>query len=152
MPINLINPANIFRPFAIRYELGEPTDGCLRYSIDTTSSLAFTIATCTILTGNRMIEIFVDSDTDVNVTNLIDDSTGDYVEAATVEWSLETQYGVAVSGASGTCDHVENGDYLGCIPDTVSLTAGVVYVLVVTITDGNHDATSRTPVIASYKT
>ena len=128
------------------------TNGCLCFSVDLSQSLGFTITTCSCVVGNRMKQIYVDSDTDINVTDLTDDSTGDAVTDATVTWQLVDKYGDAVTSATGSCSHVSGGNYLGCVPNTISLTAGEYYTLIVTITNGEHDAESRTPVIACYKT
>ena len=62
---------------------------------------------------------------------------GAYVNDATVTATMADQAGVAVTGVGTiTFSYVStsNGEYVGTIPDTASMTAGVFYTLTITST------------------
>ncbi len=81
-------------------------------------------------------KLYAGNDTDLVVNGLTDDSTGSYINDATIVCNVT----VAASGATvagGVNVSVpyvatSNGNYLGVLPSTASITAGVTYNLVFT--------------------
>ena len=86
--------------------------------------------------------IYLDCDFDVYAQELYKPSTGDYLDAATVTWTLyQSDKTTVVSTGSLSYTTGSNGDYLGVIPATVTtgLTVGSTYYVKVVAAESGAD-------------
>lgn len=90
------------------------------------------------------------SDNDVVVTATTLASSDDYVNTASVAWTLRDSDLASVS--TGDCEYVtgSNGEYRGTIPSSVSVTDGALYFLDVAVADGSANVLIRKPLVAAY--
>lgn len=90
--------------------------------------------------------IYIDNDNDVLWRGMIRDATGEFINDATVTMSLfapgdDPDTDDPITGADDvvmTYQTGSNGDYLGVLPNSLTLTAGTGYKLRVTATGTYH--------------
>lgn len=90
----------------------------------------------------------------VRLDALTNASTGAYVNAATVSFTLKDATGSVVSGLSGVSMpyvSASNGRYEGTIPSTATLTLNALYTLEITTTAGALVLFRRLSCIAKYR-
>lgn len=102
-----------------------------------------------------LIRLSIGSDNDVVLYGLRDGRTGEYVNDATVTFSLLTTAGSvfgSVSDVTMSYASSSNGRYVGVIPDTVAMVDGTQYIVEITATDSSSsDLTIRKSQKARYE-
>ncbi len=101
-----------------------------------------------------MRPIYISADNLVEWDGLKDASNGNYLNSATVTFTLKDSAGTAVTGASAiamTYVALSNGKYQGTLESTVSLTEGGKYWLEVTATSGTIVGFRRIECYATYR-
>lgn len=101
-----------------------------------------------------ILELDISGDTLIRWDKLWNPTTAEYVNDATVAFTLRTAALAAVSGATGiTMSYVSgsNGRYDGVLESTVGLTDGATYYLDVTATSGSLVGFRRVQCRACYR-
>ena len=100
------------------------------------------------------MSLLIDTDMGIELNNVIDSRTGEFVSAATVTTKVFESDGVTQGGSDIDCAAVgvSPGSYYGVAPDTLDLTEGVQYVVEVEIDDvaSGVKTTIRRDEIARY--
>lgn len=90
--------------------------------------------------------IYVNEDRLIEWDGAHDSGSGTYLNTATVTAALKDSTGGVVTNASTiefTCASTVLGIYRGVIPKTASITAGNMYYLEITLTQGTYDGFRR---------
>lgn len=99
-------------------------------------------------------ELYIGNSLDVKITGL-SDSDGEYIDNATCSVTLKDAEGTVVTGASGlSMAYItdSDGDYLGVLPSTLSLTVDDTYYLEVTATSDDVGVGFwRVELVAKYR-
>ena len=101
-----------------------------------------------------MIPIYISASNLIEISGLKDASNGNYVNTATVTFTLKNSGNSVVSGASAvsmTYVAASNGKYQGTLPNTVSLTEGAKYWLEITSTYNTLVGFRRVQCYATYR-
>lgn len=97
--------------------------------------------------------LYIGNDLDLTATGMSIASTGAYLNAATVTWSLTDAEGTEFG--TGTLSYVadSDGDYAGVVESTVTseLEDGGEYVLTVTFAEGSYNAAWQYKIFACYR-
>jgi hypothetical protein len=105
---------------------------------------------------SRSNRLYVDCDNLVEIDLLTNELTGNYMNAATCSFDVLDADGASVLAGTSeiTMDYVasSNGKYQGVLQSTVSLTAGEVYTIVVSIAQGGIVDSRRWEALACYRT
>jgi len=98
--------------------------------------------------------LYIDTDNVIRVRGLKDEVSGDYINDATIRATVYDSDGNPVADAQDlSLSYVSdtNGDYAGEIPNGVSLTAGSLYTVQVTISGSGYQTVYRLTRRAGYK-
>ncbi len=97
--------------------------------------------------------VYMDSDTMVRWDAMRRFTDNDFVNTATVNGLLEDASGDTVDGSAFSMPYTSgsSGRYQGVIVDTLSLTEGARYTIVITAFSGTLKAVRRVPVIAQFR-
>lgn len=89
-----------------------------------------------------MDPLYLGEDHNIKWDGAIDEEAASYLNTATVTFELQDTAGTAITGGGGTCSYVaaSDGDYLGVLESSASVTLGTRYVCVVTLVQGNYNA------------
>jgi hypothetical protein len=105
---------------------------------------------------SRSNRLYVNCDNVVQVDELTNEITGNYMNSATCTFDVLDSDGVSVlSGTGGvTMDYVaaSNGKYQGILQSTESLTEGEIYTIVVDVSQGGIVDQRRWTALACYRT
>ena len=104
---------------------------------------------------SRSNRVYVSCDNVIQVDELTNELTGNYMNSATCTFTLYDEDNVAVSGATTVAMAyvaASNGKYQGVLESTVALTVGEVYTVVVSIAQGGIVDSRRWEALACYRT
>jgi len=105
---------------------------------------------------SRDNRLYVNCDNVVEVDELTNELTGNYMNAATCTFDVLDEDGVSVLAGTGgvAMDYVtaSNGKYQGVLDSTTDLTVGETYTVVVDVVQGGIVDQRRWEVLACYRT
>lgn len=95
--------------------------------------------------------IFIAADHDLAYSGAA--GSGSYLNAATITWALKNAAGTTLASGSLTYTASSNGNYTGVVQstDTSGLTAGLLYYLEITFTQGLYQDFRRLTRKATYR-
>lgn len=100
-----------------------------------------------------MESVYISADNDLVVTGLSVAATGSYLNSATVAAQLRDSAMGAITGGDVTLSYVaaSNGNYLGVLPSTITITDGQRLWCDLTISSGSYNDFRRVPCVARYR-